>query len=138
MPYHHDAQQVQQQIDDEKEKIQKGTKDEHTHGLQWGDPSSANKSSDAANSSAASHTVPLGLEEPLHGADSRRIGCEPRQAQDQDSVDRVVPEVGYGPPPRSLIGPSTSTEPIVAAGEPQVRSPNVGGPASDQGISSAV
>ena len=51
---------------------------------------------------------------------------------------RVEPEVGNSPPPRSLIGPSTSTGSGVAAGEPQVASPSGTGPAIDQGISSTV
>ena len=41
-------------------------------------------------------------------------------------------------PPRSLTGPSTSPGSGVIAGEPQVASPSGTGPATDQGISSAI
>ena len=46
--------------------------------------------------------------------------------------------MGNGPPPRSLTGPSTSTGSGVVAGEPQVASPRGTGPATNQGISSAI
>ena len=51
---------------------------------------------------------------------------------------RVEPEVGNGPPPQSLTGPSPSMGYGIVVGEPQVASPNGTGPAIDQGISFAV
>lgn len=47
-----------------------------------------------------------------------------------------MPEVGHGPPPRSLTSPITNLGPIVATEEPLVESSNRGGLVSNQGISS--
>ena len=65
-------------------------------------------------------------------------GCKKQQAQDQESMARVEPEVGNGPPSLPLTSPSTSTGSGVVAREPQVASPSDTRPTTDQGISFAV
>ena len=138
MPYHHDEQRLQGELDEKKGKPEKGTVDGHTPELQWGSSVSANKDENFADSLAHSLTIPQVQCNTAHGASLGETGCETRQAQDQDKVARVVPVVGNGPPSRFWTGQSTSTGSGVAVGELQVESPSGTGPANEQGISSAV
>ena len=139
MPYHHDLQPLQGNSDEQKGKIQKGTRDEHTPELQWGSSASANnKKEKFTDNLAHSLTVPQVQQNSAQGASAGGTGCETRQTQDQDTVVRVKPVMGNGPPSRLLTGLSTRTESGVTAGESQVDSPSGIGPASDQGISYAV
>ena len=104
--------------DEKKENPEKGTRDEHTPELQWGSSVSADKNKESTDGLAVSLTVLQVHIESAQGASSRGIGCEMQQVQDQESMARVEPEVGNGPPPRSLTGLSTSTRSGVVAGEP--------------------
>ena len=119
MPYHHDLQLLQGNSDEEKKNPQKVTRDEHTPELQWGSSATANKKKEKLTDNLAhSLTIPQVQQDSAQGASSGGTGCETRQAQDQDSVPRVKPVVGNGPPPRSLIGLSTNIGSGVVAGEP--------------------
>ena len=100
MPYHHDEQRLQGNLDEKKRKQEKGTLDGHTPELQRGSSLSANKKENFADSLAHSLTIPQVQCNTAHGASLKEIGCETRQAQDQDTVARVAPVVGQGPPPR--------------------------------------
>ena len=99
MPYHHDLQPLQGNSDEQKEKIQKGTRDEHTPELQWGSSVSANKKKvNFPDNLAHSLTVPRVQQNTAQGASSGGTGCETRQTQDQDTVARVKLVMGNGPP----------------------------------------
>ena len=124
--------------DGKKKKPEKWTRDGHTPELQWGSSASANKDKESIDGLAVSLTVLQVHRDSAQEASSGGTSCETWQAQDQESVARVEPEVGNGPPPRSLTGPSTNTGSGVAAAEPQVASPNGTGLGTDQGISFAV
>ena len=132
MPYHHDLQPLQGNSDEPKGKIQKGTRDGHTPELQWGSSASANnKKEKFTDNLAHSLTVPQVQQNSAQGASAGGIGCETRQTQDQDTVARVKPVMGNGPPSRILTGLSTSRESGVTVGESQVDSPSGTGLASD-------
>ena len=60
-------------------------------------------------------------------------GAETRQAQGPEIVDRAVPEMGQGPPSRSLAKQSVSLKPGVAMGESRSESPSLSGPADEIG-----
>ena len=60
--------------------------------------------------SAVSHTVSQ-LDQQARPSQSGVVGIETRQAQGPEIVDRVVPEMGQGPPSRSLAEQSVSPEP---------------------------
>ena len=84
MSYHHDLQPLQGNSDEQKGKIQKGTRDEHTPELQWGSSGSANKTKEKFTDNLAhSLTVPQVQQNLAQGARSEGTGCETRQAQDQ-------------------------------------------------------
>ena len=122
MPYHHDLQPLQGNSDEQKGKIQKGTRDEHTPELQWGSSASANKKKENFTEILANSLIVLQVQQnSAQGASSGGTGCETRQAQDQESMARAEPKVDNGPPPRSLTGPSNSTKYGVAAGELQLQ-----------------
>ena len=101
-PYLHDLQLLQGESDEKKEKPEKRTRDEHTPELQWGSLASANKDKESIDGLALSLIVPQVHRESAQGANSGGTGCETWQAQDQESVVRVEPEVGTGPPPPSI------------------------------------
>ena len=80
--------------------------------------------------STVSHSVSQ-LDQQARPSQSGVAGAETRQAQGPETVDRAVPEMGQGPPSRSLAEQSVSPEPGVAAGESRSESPSLSGPADE-------
>ena len=125
---------------EQNEKTAERDTSDHIGSLQGCNGASANKSrmnfEGKRKGSVVSRTVSTSgrQKQPSAGV----TGDETRQAQGQGSVDRAVPGVSYGPSPRSVVDEDAAAHPGVAAGEPLSESPSGSGPASDQGISSAV
>ena len=71
------------------------------------------------------------LDQQARPSQSRVAGAETQQAQGLETMDRVVPEMGQGPPSRSLAEQSVSPEPRVVAGESRSESPSLSGLADE-------
>ena len=125
---------------EQNEKTAERDTSDHIGSLQGCNGASASKSrmnfEGKRKGSVVSHTVSTSgrQKQPSAGV----TGDETRQAQGQVSVDRAVPGVSYGPSPRSVVDEDSTAHPGAAAGEPLSESPSGRGPASDQGINSAV